>query len=64
MTKNELRKAIRDLRNHVSKKESFEFFGLCKEYLMKYHQLKQFEFKLSQEPRVINVFICRKPPCK
>jgi len=63
MTKNELRKAVKDLRAYVSKQRSDEFFGLCKEYLRKYHQLKQLDFKLSQEKRVINVFICKRPPC-
>jgi hypothetical protein len=64
MTKNELRKAIRDLRAHVSKQESDEFFRLCREYLRKYHQLNRFKFEWSNQTRVINVFICKKPPCK
>ena len=63
MTKNELRKNLKDLRAHLTKQRSDEFLRLCKEYLKKYHQLHDFKVKLSQENRVINVFICKKPPC-
>ena len=64
MKKSEFHKAFRELRAYVLKQQDFEFFGLCKEYLGKYHQLKQLDFKLAQEKRVINVFICKRPPCK